>query len=73
MNVKYTKLEGDSVLLAKHDRQIPTQDLWISISSRHMCLSTGPFPADFKGFYLKRQKSHTLNKRLLDPSILLAN
>lgn len=74
MNVKYTELEGKSVLLlAKYDRQIPTQDLWMSISSRHICPSNGPFPACFEGFYLKRQKFHTLNKRLWYPSILLVN
>lgn len=60
MNTKYTELEDKSVLLlAKHDIKIPTQDLWMSISYRHMCPYTGPFPAHFKGFYLKRQKFHT--------------
>lgn len=60
MNVKYIELEGKPVfLLAKHDRRILTQDLWISISSRRMCPSTGSFPAHFEGFSFKGKKKIT--------------
>lgn len=73
MNVKYTDLEDKAVLLlAKHDRQILLENLWMSVSFRQTCASPSPFPAHFKTFYLKG-KNFTPTKRLLDPGMLLVS